>query len=83
MKKLTLLNLGVTLVILFAAQAAFAITIKLSERKVYTNDDKDDSIAVQKAFNDLLTSGGGTIEFPAGVVDIRKAIRIVPDEYNR
>ena len=81
MKIKILLNLGMTLVVLFAAQAAFGITIKLSDRKLITNDDKDDSVPVQKAFNDLLAAGGGTIEFPSGVTDIKNVIRVFPNGF--
>jgi len=76
-----LVHAAFALLMVFGAQAAYGITIKLSDRKVITDDDKDDSIAVQKAVNDLLAAGGGTLEFPGGVIDIRKRIDIIPTTY--
>jgi hypothetical protein len=81
MKKTILIHAAIALLMVFGAQAAFGITIKLSDRGVITNDRLDDSVQVQRAVNDLLASGGGTIEFPSGITDIKTQVKIVPDTY--
>ena len=58
-----------------------AIEVRPEDFGAVVNDGLDDTAAIQAAANKIFESGGGTILFPSGKLEIRGTVRFVPKGY--
>jgi len=62
------------IIILLLSFSIHAKTVNLTDFGANINDGQNDAPALQSAINDLLQSGGGTIIFPAGKIELQSAV---------
>lgn len=61
--------------------AANVAEVRLEDFGAVVNDGLDDSAALQAAADSILKTGGGTIIFPGGKIDLRDTVRFIPPGY--